>query len=344
MIKKIFYYFLLFTIYCLLPKQILAADFTVTCAQEGPCVMVPDGIALFSESNWLPGDTITRTITFINQDPTYNCPLIMDITCSNQKISLFATKLFTNIRDRNTGVYLYGETGETLDDLYNIGTVSLNDIPALGTKYFDWTVTFDPNTGNTYQSAKTIFDFELVFTCGKPDGGNGDGDGNGTTTNGGTDGDGGTGGGDTVTATTTWTGFPFTSGTGGYLAYTPLEEEGDVEGIEIEEKEPEISAPEVKGEKTCAWWHYLWWVPLVVQGLLTYLYYHWLKDKKVTAWWSMPLILAALSQIIHEVLGCECVDSKWCPWYWLFNLIIFSALTLYYLNRRKKQSSDLTEE
>jgi len=170
--KKIFKYLILllsfiFFEFFISVDFVLADDFTVTCYEEGPCEMVEEGEELFYETNWLPGDTVTRTITFINEDPNYDCPLILEVVDSTQDPGDFATKLLTEIKDRDTGTILYGGDSNTLDDLYQAGPVSLDNIPANGAKYFDWTVTFDSLAGNDYQLAETVFDFDLVFECGQ---------------------------------------------------------------------------------------------------------------------------------------------------------------------------------
>lgn len=335
----------------LVKTPVLASDFTVTCAQEGPCDInfstAPNISELFFEENILPGDSFTQTITFINEDSGYNCPLTLEAKNPTQTPADFATQLITYIRDHDTSAYLYGETGNTLDDLYGAGVISMGNIPASGTKYFDWTVIFNPLAGNEYQNAQTVFDFDLVFSCGAPAPSPSPSSVPGSPTP----------GSPTPGSPTPSSPEPGTSpsptpgpasfifeGVGGFLA--------DVLGIGEEPSpspEPQIAGieeniPEVKGEATCNWWYYLWWLPLVAQACLTFLYYHWLKDKQVTAWWLVPVLLAAISQIIHEILGCECVESRLCPWYWLFNLIILVNLTVYYLWRRQKKSSDLIEE
>jgi hypothetical protein len=84
---------------------------------------------------------------------------------------------------------------------------------------------------------------------------------------------------------------------------------------------------QVKGEGTsCRWWNYWWWLPLVIQGVLSLGYRYWLKKKQdqgEEVLWSHYLFfvfLGIVSQIIHIILGCWCVQSVWCSRYWLLNL------------------------
>lgn len=338
-IKKLFSNFLLLVFVFLLfkIKVVLAVDFSVTCAQDGPCTMVPDKTPLFYEKNWLPGDSVTRTITFINEDSRYSCPLTLETYNQKQTPSDFATKLLTQIVDRSNGVLVYGGGGKTLNDLYQAGIISLGNIPASGTKYFDWTVTFDPLAGNNYQAAETVFDFDLIFSCGSP---------LPTPTPS-----------PTPASPTPASPIPSSPTPGASpLVFTPFSLGGffgqllgvsEASPASVLSEKPltateSAALEEVLGEATCKWWYYLWWFPLIVQLCLTGIYYYWLKNKEVAAWWSLPVILSALSQIIHEILGCECVLSKLCPWYWLFNLIIFSFLTLFYWWKRKKDKEEKT--
>lgn len=111
--------------------------------------------------------------------------------------------------------------------------------------------------------------------------------------------------------------------------------------------EPLESTPTPAGEElgamfgaACSDPYYPWWLPLLAEAIILILYFWaiW-KNSQQTYWILIPLIVAIIAQIIHEILRCNCATGKWCPWFWLFNLIILIIpIAIYYLHRQKPQS------
>jgi hypothetical protein len=239
------------------------------------------------------------------------------------------------------GSELYGSGGsKTMRNFWNDAEVSLLAVNSGQSTSYDLTLSFWQGAGNEFQNTEASFDLiigfegtedEVVISVDTGDGGDGDG-GDGT--------GGGDGGGDGGGASPS----PASQAILGFVPFSFPRLRGVTEGAAAEgpavagvEAGPE---PQIKGEAVCPWWSYLWWLPLLIQAALTYGYYSWLKDKKINFWWGIPLILAALSQISHEILGCTCIKSRLCPWYWVFNFSILGVLTFHY-KRRQNQSSDL---
>lgn len=124
--------------------------------------MAPSPSAALFYDNVLPGDSVVRTVTVINQDPNDTCSLVLD-AYSNDNEEIYnglASQLSLNI-DEGTSNWYIG----TLDDFFLAGPMSLGSMPPSSTKYFDWTVALNPEAGNEYQNARTIFDFDLAFEC-----------------------------------------------------------------------------------------------------------------------------------------------------------------------------------
>ncbi len=115
---------------------------------------------------------------------------------------------------------------------------------------------------------------------------------------------------------------------------------GFLPGVLGTEEEVEGVGGKVLGEEACTDEYYRWWLPLVVQTILTlsYLWFIRKREEKTKRWWLFPFLLAILSQVGHEILSCTCATGEWCPRYWLLNLIILiiSLLTCYFFSRRKK--------
>lgn len=173
--------YLLFIVLLILPLganfvgAVNAADLNVTCEDEGPCsINQGSGGALFSEHKLVPGDSVTRTITAVNNDPNDDCALTLDTKKETQTPADFASKLFTVIKSGATDLFGVrngtdkASNNKKLSDLYSEGPVYLDTIPANGTRIYDWIITFDPDTGNFYKNAQTEFDFDMVFECGAP--------------------------------------------------------------------------------------------------------------------------------------------------------------------------------
>jgi hypothetical protein len=86
---------------------------------------------------------------------------------------------------------------------------------------------------------------------------------------------------------------------------------------------------------------YPWWVFLVLEIITILLI---LRRGKINKWKFGKLIIslvaiAALSQIAHEVTGCNCITSIWCSKYVWINLAILlfsSAYTLYSFSRKNR--------
>lgn len=101
---------------------------------------------------------------------------------------------------------------------------------------------------------------------------------------------------------------------------------------------PTITGQELgTADTSCLDTYYYWWLPLIFQALLIVTYLVLIGNKKHRRYfWILPTIISLISQIIHYLLGCNCATGKWCPWYWLLNLLILLILlTIYYLNKSR---------
>ncbi len=99
-----------------------------------------------------------------------------------------------------------------------------------------------------------------------------------------------------------------------------------------EASEPALatSVPEVAGVSTCQDNYYPWWIPLVVQAVIALVLIYIARKKKwsVKAFGGISFIVAIISQVVHELLGCNCATGYWCPKYIFINLIILGLAVL----------------
>lgn len=127
------------------------------------------------------------------------------------------------------------------------------------------------------------------------------------------------GGGGTVAGITTTSQPTYT--------YTPPTSTGNVEGV-IDDTTPSQPTPTglVEGITDCTK-EILWWIPLVIQLIVTFIYYLFIshrEDNKLLKTISIPIVFALLSQLAHIIIGCGCDSSCWCIRYWLINLLILA--------------------
>jgi hypothetical protein len=93
----------------------------------------------------------------------------------------------------------------------------------------------------------------------------------------------------------------------------------------VENQVGEKATQEVKGIE-CLDKNYLWWLPLVIEVGFLAVYLYWLTKKRIRTkrWFIIPLVVAATSQIVHEILGCNCSTGNWCSKYIFINLLILA--------------------
>jgi len=304
---------------------------------------------LFSSSTiWYPGLSKTAQITIENTGTEAHTTVIKAESKSDSLPEL-SKKMFFKVSENSSDLYGAGDS-KTINDFWNAGQVSLSKVDANSSEIVDYliTITFDENAGNAYQdkeiSFDLIIDFDEIEENGEEDDDNG-GDGIVVTVISDGDGDGDDDTADAGAGGVVDTGpiGPTLAGPGaGGPVFFPAGEVAGAEGEtdETPGEEDKDLEKEVKGEEIyCPWWKYLWWLPLVIQGLLTLAYY-WALEKRRDVYWYhfiLPIGLAVLSQVIHNILGCECVQSSWCPRYWILNLVVLGSSSGFYLQRKENK-------
>lgn len=330
-----------------------ATDQTITCNSTN-CSGLSG--ALFNETNIAPGNSITRTLHVVNADNPDSCNLTMMATTPSVTGRAgsddFPSRLFTVIKDGASDVYGVRDgtdkatNAKTLKSLPGDAPISLGLIAAGLGRDYNWTVYFEKDSGNNYQEATAKFDLNLTFVCGNPTTPNSDVCANleGIQTSLPNDyhfdGAG-------VNCLKWELGGPppppSVSAAVLGIASNILRGGKRILGISVSEEPivlPEATpVPEVQGA-SCFDNNYHWWLPLVIEIVLMLGYFVWLKRRKVLSlrWVIIPLILAAVSQYLHEVWRCNCATNKWCPKYIFLNLIILVAFfAADYLRKRNKK-------
>ena len=289
--------------------SIHAVDLTVTCSSGGSCTVSPSG-PLFDETGWKPGDSNSKELEIANTDTVESCnlTLVVNETDSQQGFDV-ASVLETNI-DRSGTAYF----DDNFRNLIDQGSTSLGVVPPATTHFYTWEVNFPIGSGNETQNRSVHFDFNSGFSCSGPSPTPG-------LTNAGpphrTD---------EVTGTSSVAGA-FTSFISNVLGTNAGEETASptpTSGASVSPSPTPVG--EVKGEATCSDPNNFWWIILIVQLAATGIFYFAIRGRKdVRFWWAVPVAFAIVSQIIHELMGCNCASGGLCPYYWAFNLIILLA-------------------
>lgn len=148
-------FFTLFISFALitLVKVTSAADQTITCDTNG---CDGSGSPLFSVSNLIPGESVEKTLTVVNnRDETLSAFL----SANNQDDSgnILHNVLRISIKSNGTSIYT-----DTLANFLNLSSpVSLGNIPKSNSQNYQMLISFDIEAGNEYQGKSTDFDLSV---------------------------------------------------------------------------------------------------------------------------------------------------------------------------------------
>jgi hypothetical protein len=152
--KKIITFLFLF-IFSFSPA-IAGNNITMTC-NSSDCSKSTD-LPLFNETNAAPGNVFSQTVSVVNNRAA-NCNLLFKLN-SNLETDLLSSALTVSLVSGPTVWY-----SGLLSNLFDGQNHQLGSIPNNSTKDFLWTVSFNQEAGNEYQSASNLFDLDFNFTC-----------------------------------------------------------------------------------------------------------------------------------------------------------------------------------
>jgi hypothetical protein len=304
------------------PATIPATDMTVTC-DNIQCVK--SGSGLFNQTNIAPGYSVIKSVLIDNTNNSDSCNLHLQATRQGgiQNPDL-AGKIISLIKS-NGIVYFGDDSGnnpKSFADLFGqdvfLGTVNSNS-----SRIYSWRADFLASSGNDYQAKSVNFSFNLNFVCGTAP----------TVT-------------PSVTPTATTTIITTTPLLFNILGLT-------TDNISLTPTGTPAITPSLLGNTdntnngavlglACDNPGYNWWVVLLIQAVLTALVlaFKGFKPafKKI---WLLPVLLAILSQLVHNYYGCGCSTGIWCGYYWFLNLILvaISSFGYYLLTSLRTKSS-----
>lgn len=315
----LFFVFLVSSFFFFFINLTSAADETIVC-DNGGCSA--NNLPLFNELNALPGDIYSKTIEVQNKRDK---DVFITLSASKQSVT---DEIFLDVIEVKTYFDSILVSTKSLRDFLDGALVSLGNLNVDQNKIIEISMYFDKNADNRYQGKKAVFDIFVNIT------------GDDIETIGDGDSDGGGGGATSVTATTAVLGETSPLVLGAKKFFEDLKE--SVRDILDEGK---IDQQEVLGA-TCDDDYYRWWIPLIIQMFLSLvLIYLSFKDKiKFWTFLLIELLLCLLSQVVHEILGCNCATGIWCPRYIYINLAItIFSLFLYWVIVYKNKPDSLEE-
>jgi len=295
-IKKLLSVFFTIILIMISADAIHAADFNVTCSSSGDLCSNSGG-KLFNETNFAPGSSVTKTVQVDNYNNHEGCDFYVVANNIYQSADPgdFIDKLFLSIRDKDSDIDLvgvqdgYGNATNltSLSYIYN-NWVNLGYINSGTIKLYEWVITFNSDANNEYQGNELSFNLDLNFTCGSPPSDN-----------------------------------AFTDTSSAILGVTTTSGKNFLETIFVDNEENKELIPEVKGY-ACDDENYYWWLPLVIQFIVLLItFYIITKNRsKYMRFRILTIIFAVISQIIHQLLSCNCATGNLCTRYIFINLLI----------------------
>ncbi len=147
----------------------MAVPVSFAFAQPANLVVDFENEPLFSEANFLPGDTVIRWVKVTNNTPETK-KIIVEAININDNDGL--GDVF-NLKIKEGTTLLYDDT---LSDFFDAGEVVLSDLAGNSSQtQYDFEIYFNLSSGDDYQEKQVGFDFLIGFQGEEGEGDGGDG-------------------------------------------------------------------------------------------------------------------------------------------------------------------------
>lgn len=265
-------FFLFLAFLFISPTFTHAADLNITCYQEQKPVINSSTTPLFQLSNFLPGDTVTKSVEIINNDSVNPCVISIQGD-GNSNI------LTDSIRFSIDSLY-----SKSLSDFIGGDNIQIANLQPNQSVNHSMTLYFPSTATNLVANKSANFDIKINSQWG-----NEQGDVLGDNTN---------------------------------TVNTNSGNNKEILG-EIENEKQRDTLGTTKGTQDICDDRTLWWIPLVIQILLTLLI---LPSKKVYSGnifikLFLTLCLGILAFFITKEIGCGCDTPVLCKYSWILNIL-----------------------
>lgn len=153
MVKKNLKYLFFFFLF-LIPSAVLANDLEITCYSDQAPVIIRNTDPLFQLTNFLPGDSASRTVFVKNTDTVNDCKIFFDVSGS------------TNVLTDKVNVHIPGLFDDTLSEYITGSRILMADLVSNAEITRTITMELPSNAGNSYTDKKASFDISVQSEWG----------------------------------------------------------------------------------------------------------------------------------------------------------------------------------
>jgi hypothetical protein len=325
-----------------------ASDLVITCGTS-TCAKSSDTSLFTSATVWYPGLSEEHTI---HVDNTVNA--VRDISTNpelfEQMENGLDTVLILEIFRIGTPTALWKGTLTEFFTYSDTHPLALTQVGANSSIDLIYKVTMDRNAGNEFQNTNTMFDLSFNFSGEDPQP---------TPTPSGSsssDSTGSSGSSSTSTGGSTPTGATGPTGETGFRSSFLSNEESDITGPTgqtMGTNTDEANKPAVEGASTVLCQVCIWWPLLVLEAIITVLYYSISKLRKGKHFWIGGLAISITTYVIFLFLNRSCrngwelwlsTTSFWCKYFIIWVLLIFSGISFIFRPLKEQEDYLVTPE
>lgn len=303
MIKRILQYTVL-SFFFLIPTNILAADLDITCYENQKPSVTKNTNPLFNLTNFSAGDSTTRTIYVKNVASTSDCKIYFDISGTTNTLTDKINVYIPNLFDNTLSKYITGEK------------ILMANLQSNQETTQSISMTLPTDADNSYTQKQASFDITIQSEWGSESGNI-------------------AGLSDNNQSKTILNQIPETLGIGG--GDEEIQNNNKLE--EVTEDDSEVLSEE--DISTCTN-KTLWWIPLVIQLLLTIVLIN-LENQNRNIKLLISILLAITSYLAINKIGCGCNPIWICNNHYILNLAICILPLLLYFERKRNTQNKLED-
>lgn len=294
----------LFLLLFLIPSAILAADLEITCYSDQKPLIVKNTNPLFQLSGFLPGNSASRTIYMKNSDTENDCRIYFNVSGS------------TNSLTNKINVQVSGLFNDTLSEYITGERILMADLKPNAEITRSITMDFPADSDNSFTLKQASFDIAVQSEWGPDE--DTDGDVEGTTDK------------DTKK--------PLLQKLSSLLGIGNEDNQIDPNGTGGGEDRNDTVLGEDTNlncqDKT------LWWVPIIVQLVITLLLLNRKIPGKKHIKLGISLLIGIIAYLIVNKIGCGCNPVWLCTNHWILNtLIAILTVSMYIPSKNTSHTS-----
>lgn len=288
-----------FLLLFLIPSAILAADLEITCYSDQKPLIVKNTNPLFQLSGFLPGNSASRTIYMKNSDTENDCRIYFNVSGS------------TNSLTNKINVQVSGLFNDTLSKYITGERILMADLKPNAEITRSITMDFPADSDNSFTLKQASFDIAVQSEWGPDE--DTDGDVEGTT--------------DKDTKKSLSQKLSSLLGIGN--EDNQIDPNGTGGGKDGNDTVLGEDTNLTCQDKTS------WWVPIVVQLVITLLLLNRKIPGKKHIKLGISLLIGIIAYLIVNKIGCGCNPVWLCTNHWILNTLIATLPLAMYIQKQK---------